>query len=129
MVNLDWYQTLNKPTLTPPAEVFQTVWPILYILMAVSFYFYLKQTPKIQRPLGIIFFCLQLFLNFLWSPIFFGMHHIFGALFVTTLLIIAVACTILIFIKTSKLAAGLLIPYFVWILFAWYLNFEIWRLN
>ncbi|MBS4773235.1 MAG: tryptophan-rich sensory protein [Proteobacteria bacterium] len=129
MFDLEWYQSLGKPALTPPPEAFQTVWPVLYILMAVSFYFYLKQTPKIQRPLGIIFFCLQLFLNFLWSPVFFGMQRIGSALLVLSLLIVTVACTVWIFNKTSRLAAGLLLPYFVWILFAWYLNFEIWRLN
>lgn len=129
MVDSEWYQNLNKSLLTPPPAVFQTIWPILYLLMAAALYFYIKRTPKIQRPLGIIFFCLQLFLNFLWKPAFFGMQHISGALLILSLLLVTVACMIWIFNKTSRLAAGLMLPYFIWILFAWYLNFEIWRLN
>ena len=129
MPDSEWYAALPKPDLTPPAAVFQTVWPLLYLLMAASLYLYLKNTPKIQRPLGIVFFCLQLFLNFLWSPVFFGMRHIAGALLILSLLIVTAACTLWIFYKTSRLAAGLIAPYVLWLLFAWYLNFEIWRLN
>lgn len=129
MIDTEWYLSLNKPALTPQPAVFQTVWPILYLLMATALYFYIRQTPKLQRPLGITFFCLQLLLNFLWSPTFFGLRHIGGALLILSLLVATTACTVWIFNKTSRLAAGLMAPYFLWLLFAWYLNFEIWRLN
>ncbi len=129
MPNMDWYAALAKSPLTPPPYVFQTIWPLLYLLMGISVYLYVRQTPKIQRPLGISFFGLQLFLNFLWSPVFFGMQHIGGALLILSLLIFAVLGTIWIFAKTSKTAAWLLAPYFIWGLFAWHLNFAVWQLN
>lgn len=129
MQNPEWYYNLTKPELTPPPMVFQIIWPLLYLMIAISLIIYLKKTPKIQRPLGIVFFSTQLLLNFLWPQIFFKMTSIGGALIILSLLIVTVFYTIIIFKKTSKIAAALLTPYLLWILFAWYLNFEIWHLN
>ena len=129
MPNMEWYNALAKSALTPPPYVFQIVWPILYFLIAASLFVFLIKSKASYRYLGIIPFLLQLFLNLLWSPVFFEMQNIYGALLILSLLIFATIATIITFYKASKISAWLLAPYFVWLLFAWYLNFAIWQMN
>ena len=122
-----WYEELNKPFLTPPAFVFPIAWTILYILMAVSVFFFVREAKERIYPLVI--FSIQLLLNLLWAPAFFISHNIQMALLIVLLMIAFTAYTISLFYKQSKISAYLLIPYFLWIIFAAYLNFEFLRLN
>lgn len=128
--SLDWYEQLRKPFLIVPNFLFAPVWTVLYILMAISIWLVWK-TPadKIIKFMAYIFFSTQLFLNFIWSPIFFGHHNIFYALITIILLDIVLLATILSFYLINRKAAYLLIPYFVWVLYATYLNLMIWLLN
>lgn len=121
MFNTSWYNSLISPPLAPSAFVFAPVWFILYALIFVSLAFYVISDGA-NKKLGYIFFFIQLFLNLSWTPIFFGMKNILLALIAVILLDIFVALTIFEFSKASKLAAGLLFPYLIWILFATYLN-------
>ena len=128
MQNMDWYETLQKPLLTPPDVVFSVVWPILYACMVIAIILvWQKKDAKRLNP--TVWFIIQLMFNFLWSPMFFGMQNIGGALIVVVLLLITLTFTIYSFNKVSKLAMYLLVPYWLWVLFATYLNFEIWRMN
>ena len=122
-----WYEELNKPFLTPPAFVFPIAWTILYILMAVSVFFFVREAKERIYPLVI--FSRQLLLNLLWAPTFFMSHNIQMALLIVLLMIAFTAYTISLFYKQSKISAYLLIPYLLWIIFAAYLNFEFLRLN
>lgn len=74
-------------------------------------------------------FFLQLFLNLLWSPLFFGLRSpIFGLIDIVAL-DLAVMATIILLFKHSKIASLLMLPYLAWILFASALNFFIYILN
>lgn len=123
-----WYVTLTKPAFNPPSWLFGPVWTILYILMGVSFWMIWTSKSK-EKKRAIVLFLIQLFLNGIWSPVFFGAHSIGGALTLIVLLWAAIALTILVFKKISKPAAWLLVPYILWVSFATVLNFAIWRLN
>lgn len=124
-----WYYSLNKSPLTPPAWAFPIAWTILYIMIALSFFFYVKDGFDKGKIFPLVIFFLQLILNFSWSPVYFGMHNIELAFFIILFLIIFVLINIILFYKKSKIAALLLVPYFIWIIFAAYLNFEIVILN
>lgn len=124
-----WYLSLAKSPLTPPSEVFIIVWPILYTMMVISLFFYLRQGFSRDKILPIVIFTVQLLLNFAWSPVFFIHQDPLLALVILCLLIVFVICTIILFHKNSKAAAWLLVPYAIWLFFAFYLNFEIVRLN
>ena len=128
MQNMDWYETLQKPLLTPPDVVFSIVWPILYALMVIAM-IVIWQKKGAQRFKPTAWFVVQLIFNFMWSPVFFGAQNIGGALVVVFLLLITLTITIYAFKKVSKLAVWLLLPYWLWVVFATYLNFEIWILN
>lgn len=123
-----WYATLQKPALNPPAWLFGPVWAVLYVLMGISFWL-IWESHRSEKKRAMVLFGVQLILNALWSPIFFGAHAIGNAFVVIVLLWAAIVLTILIFKNISKLAAWLLVPYILWVSFAGYLNFAIWMLN
>lgn len=125
----NWYNSLIKPSFQPPAWLFAPVWTLLYILMAVSFILILLSPFRLTNFLAYAIFFVQLVLNLSWSPIFFGLHKIGQALFICAALTITVFLTILAFFMISKLAAILLIPYLLWVTFATFLNYKIWKLN
>lgn len=125
-----WYARLVKPPLNPPNQIFGPVWIILYLLMAISVYLiWEKGRDKQEIKVALELFALQLFLNAVWSPIFFGVKEPMAGLLVIILLWITLLETIVKFAKISTAAGALLIPYILWISFAVYLNAGIWWLN
>ena len=126
----DWYVTLNKPGFTPPDWLFGPVWTLLYIMMGVaagivwSKGFYHKWVKTALYHFGF-----QLLFNALWSVVFFGFQSPFWALLVILVLMMLILGTIRWFNIVSKIAAYLLIPYFLWVCFASLLNYRIWMLN
>ena len=128
MYNSNWYNSLNSPALSPPVWFFAPVWILLYLLMLISLVFFIVEQNE-DKGLGYFYFAFQLILNIIWSPIFFIAKNILFALVVLCILDIFVILTICKFYQVSKLSAWLLIPYFVWILFASYLNLGYFVLN
>ena len=118
-----WYSTLNKPPGTPPNWLFGPVWATLYALIGISFAIVWQKASDPARFRECVrVFVLQLVLNLLWTPIFFGAHQMTAALLVIVTLLVAIVMTIFHFRKVSALAAGLLIPYLLWVSYATYLN-------
>lgn len=128
-MNLDWYNMLSRPLLTPPPWVFAPAWTVLYAMIFASLFVFLKTGSINQKILPLTFFAIQMALNFSWSPVFFAAHKIKLAFLVICVMWVFILATILTFYLHSKLAALLLLPYFLWVSFAMYLNFEIMRLN
>lgn len=124
-----WYTRLTKPVFTPPSWVFGPVWTILFIMMGVSLYLIWTTKTKKNKTPGLVVFFVQLFLNTLWSILFFGFMSPFAALIEIVFLWIAIFLTIQWNYHISKLASKLLIPYLVWVTFAMMLNTAIWVLN
>jgi tryptophan-rich sensory protein len=125
-----WYAALNKPVFSPPNYLFAPVWTILYILMGIGLYLVWKKGIKTKKSREAVYtFGVQLFLNAIWSPIFFGYKNIFLALIVIILMLFFIVKTIVLFAKIDKKAAYLLYPYAAWVSFATILNFSVWILN
>ncbi len=124
-----WYATLNKPVFSPPSWVFAPVWLALYTLMGISLYLVWQNgvNEKSKKAIGV--FAAQLFLNALWSVVFFGANSILGGFMVIAALWLAIVWTIVEFNKISKTAAYLLVPYIIWVSLASVLNFSIYLLN
>lgn len=124
------YLSLQKPPLSPPGWLFPVVWSVLYAVMGFSAYIiYNSDKNTSARNKGLFFYTIQLFLNFLWSIIFFRFELYTFALIDLILLIVTVGIMIILFFKTSKTAGIMNIPYFLWLLFAAYLNLGIIILN
>lgn len=124
-----WYQTLRKPSWTPPNWLFGPVWTLLYAMMAVAAWLVWKRQGWGGARSALILFGVQLALNLAWSFIFFAAHRTGAAFAEIVLLWVVILATMIAFARHSKLAAGLMTPYLLWVGYASALNFSIWRLN
>ncbi len=125
----NWYAGLNKPAFQPPNWVFGPAWTVLYIVMAVAAWLVWRSAGPGRRRLPIAWFAIQLALNAIWSPLFFGAHRVLPALLDIGLLWIAIVATIRTFWPVNRTAGLLMLPYLAWVSFAGLLNLAIWRLN
>ena len=125
----EWYDTLSKPAWNPPNWIFAPVWFVLYLLMSTSVWLVWRKAAIGVVTLPIACFGVQLVLNSFWSVMFFGMRQPGWAAIEIVVLWLAIAATMWLFRKHSSLAAGLLIPYLLWVSFASVLNITIWSMN
>lgn len=123
-----WYAGLAKPSFTPPNAVFGPVWTVLYIMMAVAVW-RVGLTSGQSRRRAIGWFVLQLVLNALWSPVFFGLHAPLSGLVIILALLAALAATTVAFWRIDRVAGLLLAPYLAWVCYATALNAAIVTLN
>lgn len=125
-----WYAGLAKPSWTPPPFVFPIAWTTLYIMMAVAFWrLWDRVASSDARRRAIIFFAIQLVLNAIWSPVFFGWHGTRTGLAIIILMAVFIAATIVSAVKIDRLVAVLLVPYLCWVLYASTINSGVVALN
>lgn len=125
LINTDSYSTLIKPVYSPPEWIFPIMWITLYVLMGISSYIIYNSNDKDSLEL----YKLQLFVNLMWSIIFF-VFKFYLVSFVWILVLDSLVIYMIIkFYKTNKIASYIQIPYLIWIIFASYLSFEIYLLN
>lgn len=124
-----WYEVLNKPAWNPPGWLFGPVWTCLYLMIGLAGYFAWTFGRDENRRAVFAAYGIQLFLNALWTPLFFGLHRPDWALGVLILLWFSVLLCIGLFSLRSRLAAWLLLPYFLWVSFAGALNAAIMVIN
>jgi len=125
-----WYAELTKPFWTPPPFVFPIAWTTLYVMMAIAFWrLWDRVTPSDARRRAMIFFAIQLALNAIWSPVFFGWHGIQTGLAIIILMAIFIAATIMSAVRIDRIAAALLVPYLCWVLYASTINAGVVALN
>jgi tryptophan-rich sensory protein len=124
-----WFAALTKPSWQPPNYLFGPVWTTLYLMMGVAAGLAWLRGPSPAVRAALIAFGVQLVLNALWTPVFFGAHALGAALVLIVMLWLAIAWTIVHFWRVQRLAAVLLVPYLAWVSFATGLNAALWRLN
>ena len=121
-----WFNALAKPSFMPPTWLFPPVWSLLYFLMAIAAW-------RIYRIDGvrtaIVLWFVQLIVNALWTPLFFGLHRVDFALADIVALVVLLVATTIAFFRRDRLAGALMIPYLAWVSFATALTFAIWKLN
>ncbi len=122
----EWYFALSKPAWTPPGFLFPLVWTTLYILMAWS-------ASRIAGLAGsrqaLAFWGLQIAVNTLWSPVFFGLHRLGAAMIIIVCLWLSVAATMVTFFALDFWAGMMFLPYLIWVSIASALNFRVWQMN
>ena len=129
--NMNLYDYIVKPPLSPPMIVFPIVWSILFILMGISsaMVFVNRENNKEAARSALLTYAFQLAVNFFWSIIFFNMKAYLFAFIWILLLLALILIMIIQFRKVSKTAAYLQIPYLLWVIFAAYLTFMVYFLN
>lgn len=130
--NKEEYNKLKKPNFQPPSYVFGIVWPILYLLIGISYYYVLKDKNYIYYVIPLI----GLGFNFSYTPIFFGSKKydskkIYLSFIIVILTLIFGILTLIEFyyIEKNKYYSYLLIPYILWLSFASILSYKIYDLN
>ena len=126
----DWYASLQPPPGTPPNAVFGPVWGTLYALIGLAFALVWHHSPAgPEKRRAFAWFAVQAVLNLAWTPVFFGAHRLGLALGVILALLIAIALTLRSFRNLHPPAGWLLVPYFLWVAYATYLNAGFFLLN
>ncbi|RVV98109.1 tryptophan-rich sensory protein [Mesobaculum littorinae] len=121
-----WYAQLSKPPWTPPNKLFPIAWSVIYVLMAAAAA-RIAARDGIGVPLAL--WSLQIALNTLWTPVFFGNRMIRAGAAVIGCLGLAITATMVAFWQIDTLAGVLLLPYLLWVLYAGSLNVAIWQRN
>ncbi|RON57884.1 tryptophan-rich sensory protein TspO [Pseudomonas frederiksbergensis] len=121
-----WYETLVKPSFTPPNWLFPVAWSVIYLLLAWAGY-RLSLIPGSQTVLAL--WAAQIALNTLWTPVFFGAHQVFAAMLILTLLWLVVAAMVVMALQLDVITGLILFPYLAWLCVAAALNFSILRNN
>lgn len=125
-----WYANLHKPFFNPPDWIFAPVWMTLYVMMGVSsFLIWQKDLEDKPVRVAIAWYIIQIILNAIWTPLFFGMQSPLLGLFDVILLLAAIIVTTVLFFKISRPAGLLLVPYLAWVAFATVLNSSLYLLN
>lgn len=124
------YRQINQPPLSPPGWVFPIVWTVLYLLMGEASYRVVTSGADAgQVKKAMTAYWVQLGLNFLWPLVFFGAQMYLAAFVVLVALWVAIFVTMRRFSDINEIAGRLLLPYFLWVTFAGYLNFGVFLLN
>lgn len=121
-----WYAALRKPVWTPPNWLFPVAWFVLYICMSVAAA-RVAVLPDSGQAMAL--WSLQIALNTLWTPVFFGLRRMKAALIVVSCLWLAVAATLYVFWQLDPVAGALFVPYLLWVSIATALNEAVLRLN
>jgi tryptophan-rich sensory protein len=124
----EWYKDLQKPRWTPPDWVFPVAWTTLYFCMSLAA-MRVGLSGHPGAPMALGFWAVQIALNTLWSPVFFGLKRMRPALVVVSLLWLAVAVTLAAFIRIDWIAGLLFMPYLLWVTIATALNAAVLRRN
>ena len=122
-----WYSTIIKPEFNPPDWIFAPVWITLYIAMSVAVWLIWISPKRIEKIIYIYF--IHLLINGSWSLFFFGLHLILVSLIIIGIIIFFVIWLIKLYYPINKISSFLMIPYLMWLCYAFVLNFYIFILN
>jgi tryptophan-rich sensory protein len=124
-----WYASLAKPAWIAPTRWLVPIWTVMDVLMGAAVWLVSRERYHTRLKAALTAFAVQLLLNALWAPLFFGQRNVGAGLFDSVALWLAILWTLREFFAVRPPAALLLMPYLAWVSFAMALNFSLWRLN
>ena len=125
-----WYKTINLPDWTPSGSVMVLAWTIIFVLSSLSLLI-LWNKHSSEKNFGVIIalFVLNALLIVGWNILFFSHQQIGLAFFQAMLLVANLILLIFLIWRLSPLAAYLLVPYSLYLLFSTVLTFNVWIIN
>lgn len=121
-----WYQRLAKPNWTPPNWVFPVMWTTIYVLIS----FAAARVAGVEgSAFAMAFWAAQIAFNALWTPVFFGLRRLRGALIVMAFLWLSVLGCVVSHWQLDLWAGLAMLPYLAWVSVAGVLNLSVARLN
>lgn len=122
----EWYKQLAKPSWTPPNWVFPVMWTSIYLLIAFAG---ARVATMEGNAYAMAFWAAQIAFNALWTPIFFGLRRLWGALPVMGMLWVSVLGATITHWQLDLWAGLAFLPYMIWVTIAGFLNLSVARLN
>jgi tryptophan-rich sensory protein len=119
----DWFE---RPWFFPPDVLFPVVWTLLFSLLGLALFLVVRRgldNPGARLAVGA--FAVQMVLNVVWTPAFFGLQRPGLGLLIIAALWVAIVATLGAFARVDRRAAALLVPYLAWVSFAAVLNYAI----
>lgn len=123
----DWYYELDKPAWQPPDWLFGPAWTTIFLCAAVACVVAWRGAPEPGAIIAI--YVVNGFLNGLWSFLFFRMHRPDLALVETIALWLSIVAVMVVITPYAGAWTLLLLPYLLWVSFAFVLNAAIVRRN
>lgn len=123
-----WFDGLTKPGIYPPGWLFGVAWTTLYALMGLALALIIASERR-GRGVAIALFAVQFALNLAWAPLFFRYHLIGASVVMIVVILVLAALAAWRFALVSRVAAGLMLPYLLWLAFASVLDWQLWALN
>jgi translocator protein len=124
-----WYQRLDKSRLTPPGAVFGIAWTILDTLLAYSGYRLMTARPCRSRSIALVFWALNVVGIPSHSITLFGRRRLDEATLVTAGMVASSTGLVTAAANVDQRAKWTALPLAGWLLFAMYLQEEVWRRN
>jgi len=125
-----WYKTINLPDWTPSGSLMVLAWTIIFVLSSISLLIiWNKHSSEKNFGVVITLFVVNALLIVGWNILFFSYQQLGLAFFQAILLIINLFFMIYITWRFSRVAAYLLIPYSLYLLFSTALTFNVWMMN
>lgn len=122
----DWYKSLDKPSWTPPDWAFPVVWTSIYMLISFAA---ARVAGMEGSEYAMALWAAQIAFNALWTPVFFGLRRMKGALIVMVFLWLSVLGCLVANWQLDFWAGLAMLPYIVWVSVAGILNLAVVRLN
>jgi len=117
-----WYDSLEKPSWTPPDWLFPLAWTTLYICISIAG----ARVAQLEgNGVAMAFWSVQIAVNTLWTPVFFGLRRLKAALIIIVALWFAVAGAMLAHFAVDTLSGWLFAPYLLWVTVAGALNYSV----
>ena len=118
-----WYAGLNKPSWQPPNWAFGPAWTLILGLAAWSAVVAWNAAPdEAARGRVIVLFAVNALCHAAWSPLFFRLRRPDWALIEVVFLWSSLVALILGLWPIAHLASRVIVPYFLWVSFAAWLN-------
>lgn len=121
-----WYDSLVKPDWRPANWMFPVAWTTIYILSSLAA---ARVAVLPGNAFAMAFWALQIALNTLWTPTFFGARRMGLSVLVMIGLVVAVIGMAVTFWMLDVWAFVMLVPYVIWLALAAPLNWRVWRDN
>lgn len=119
------YNKLIKSNVMPPNYVFSIIWPLLYLMIGISYYYGINTNNYYNFIIPII----GLIINYSYTPIFLKLDNLILSFIIVLSTLIFAILTFIQFYYYNKFSSYLLIPYILWLTYACYLSYDIYINN